>query len=81
MCIPFAWNHEAVIPITWDSQDWVGKVEENDYWYYADYMLLLTFGGIPWQVKHLYHNQFSNILLVLLMAPTFIKNLYYARKR
>lgn len=37
-------------PITYDSQDWIGAIGEGYNWYYADYMLLLTFGGIPWQV-------------------------------
>ena len=53
MCIPFAWNHEAVEEITVHSQDWIGSVESGQEWYYADYFLLLTFGGIPWQVKHI----------------------------
>jgi len=48
--IPFAWTHEAVSPITWNSQDWIGEIGEGYNGYYADYMLLLTFGGIPWQV-------------------------------
>ena len=48
--IPFAWTHEAVEEITLDSQDWIGSVAKGWEWYYADYMLLLTFGGIPWQV-------------------------------
>ena len=50
ICIPFAWTHEAVTPITYDSQDWMGSLTPGWEWYYADYMLLLTFGGIPWQV-------------------------------
>lgn len=50
ICIPFAWHHEAVEPITMDSRDWVGSIPTGWGWYYADYMLLLTFGGIPWQV-------------------------------
>ena len=49
--IPFAWTHEAVSPITWNSQDWIGEIGEGYNGYYADYMLLLTFGGIPWQVN------------------------------
>ena len=49
--IPFAWTHEAVKPITWNSQDWIGEIGEGYSGYYADYMLLLTFGGIPWQVN------------------------------
>ena len=49
--IPFAWTHEAVKPITWNSQDWIGEIGEGYNGYYADYMLLLTFGGIPWQVN------------------------------
>ena len=52
--IPFAWTHEAVEEITLDSQDWIGSVAKGWEWYYADYMLLLTFGGIPWQVLLLY---------------------------
>ncbi len=51
MCIPFAWNNEAVTPITIDSQDWMGTLTPGWEYYYADYMLLLTFGGIPWQVR------------------------------
>ena len=51
VCVPFAWFHEAVEPITWDSRDWVGEITPGWEYYYADYMLLLTFGGIPWQVK------------------------------
>lgn len=38
-------------PITWNSQDWIGEIGEGYQGYYADYMLLLTFGGIPWQVN------------------------------
>ena len=49
--IPCAWNHEAVKPITYDSQDWIGKVEIEYIMNYTDYMLVLIFGGIPWQVK------------------------------
>ena len=51
--IPFAWTHESVEEITVDSQDWIGSIGEGYEWYYADYMLLLTFGGIPWQVMYL----------------------------
>ena len=51
MCIPFAWTHEAVRPITYDSEDWIGAITPGQEWYYADYFLLLTFGGIPWQVN------------------------------
>ena len=39
-------------PITMESQDWIGSVAEGTYFMYADYMLLLTFGGIPWQVRN-----------------------------
>ena len=51
--IPFAWQHEAVTPITYNSFDWLGSIPDGYYFYYADYMLLLTFGGIPWQVSFL----------------------------
>ena len=38
-------------PITLNSQDWIGDIGEGYQGYYADYMLLLKFGGIPWQVN------------------------------
>jgi hypothetical protein len=44
--------NEAVEPITFDSRDWIGSIAPGYEWYYADYMLLLTLGGIPWQVEH-----------------------------
>ena len=58
MCIPFAWTNDAVRPITYDSEDWIGQVEEGKGWYYADYMLLLTLGGIPWQASSQDGNSF-----------------------
>jgi high affinity choline transporter 7 len=51
ICIPYAWMNEAVEPITFESRDWIGSIASGYEWYYADYMLLLTLGGIPWQVN------------------------------
>ena len=51
ICIPYAWMNEAVEPITMESRDWIGSIAPGYEWYYADYMLLLTLGGIPWQVN------------------------------
>ena len=53
MCIPFAWTHDAVREITYESEDWIGSIEPGWEWSYADTFLLLTFGGIPWQVNSL----------------------------
>lgn len=50
MCIPFAWANEHVASLSSVEVDWVGHMEEREYWYYLDYGLLLVFGGIPWQV-------------------------------
>ena len=53
VCIPFAWVHPAVeeIKMTDWTEAWFGEIG-GGWWnfYYADYFLLLTFGGIPWQV-------------------------------
>lgn len=53
ICIPFAWTHEAVADIQWSdwTEAWVGDIG-GGWWngMYLDYFLLLTFGGIPWQV-------------------------------
>jgi len=53
ICIPFAWTHPAVAEIEWSdwTETWVGEIGGGWWnWHYADYFLLLTFGGIPWQV-------------------------------
>ncbi|XP_076044119.1 choline transporter isoform X2 [Oratosquilla oratoria] len=50
LCIPFAWNHPAVGEVIDSQQDWIGEVPSNQWGLYADYCLLLIFGGIPWQV-------------------------------
>ncbi|KAL3315199.1 hypothetical protein Ciccas_006171 [Cichlidogyrus casuarinus] len=51
-CIPFAMMHENVMngTITSHSDRWLGKIEPADISYYLDNLLMLTFGGIPWQV-------------------------------
>jgi len=53
ICIPFAWTHDAVADIQWSdwTEAWVGDIG-GGWWngLYLDYFLLLTFGGIPWQV-------------------------------
>ena len=53
VCIPFAWVHPAVeeIKMTDWTEEWFGEIG-GGWWYcyYMDYFLLLTFGGIPWQV-------------------------------
>ncbi|XP_012283006.1 high-affinity choline transporter 1 [Orussus abietinus] len=50
MCIPFAWAHPQVKPLSSMDVDWIGAVESKDIWRYIDNELLLIFGGIPWQV-------------------------------
>jgi len=53
ICIPFAWTHPAVteIKMTDWTEKWMGEIGGGWWnWHYADYFLLLTFGGIPWQV-------------------------------
>ncbi|XP_042890417.1 high-affinity choline transporter 1-like isoform X1 [Penaeus japonicus] len=50
LCIPFAWNHEAVGDVMNMEDDWIGEVPSDQYGMYLDYCLLLVFGGIPWQV-------------------------------
>ncbi|XP_062535221.1 high-affinity choline transporter 1 [Armigeres subalbatus] len=50
MCIPFAWTNDHVKSLSGMDVDWIGEIGEGYHWYYADYGLLLVFGGIPWQV-------------------------------
>ncbi|KAK2174485.1 hypothetical protein NP493_799g05059 [Ridgeia piscesae] len=55
MAIPFAWNHPAVTSIAETARDpnntWIGTwPEKNEVWPYIDAMIMMLFGGIPWQV-------------------------------
>ena len=43
-------SHKAVTNIMETKADWVGSVDPADYGLYVDLMLVLIFGGIPWQV-------------------------------
>ncbi|KAL8610188.1 hypothetical protein ACOMHN_005961 [Nucella lapillus] len=47
--IPFAMTHEASKPITGDTA-WVGELSTANIGSFVDFYLLMTFGGIPWQV-------------------------------
>jgi solute carrier family 5 (high affinity choline transporter), member 7 len=48
--IPFALKNKATSNIFETKDKWMGSVEPNYYANYADLMLVLIFGGIPWQV-------------------------------
>ncbi|XP_075546728.1 high-affinity choline transporter 1-like [Dermacentor variabilis] len=50
LSVPFAMFHEAVGPISYPRNDFVGSVEWKDFGTYWDTMLLLMMGGVPWQV-------------------------------
>ncbi|XP_077533362.1 high-affinity choline transporter 1-like [Haemaphysalis longicornis] len=50
LCVPFAMFHEAVGPISYPKNDYVGSISWSDLGNYADAMLLLMMGGVPWQV-------------------------------
>ncbi|XP_054930611.2 high-affinity choline transporter 1-like [Dermacentor andersoni] len=50
LSVPFAMFHEAVGPISYPRNDFVGSVKWKDFGTYWDSMLLLMMGGVPWQV-------------------------------
>jgi high affinity choline transporter 7 len=50
LSVPFAYQNEAVSRNGMSSSDWIGKVERTDVGEWLDTLLLLIFGGIPWQV-------------------------------
>lgn len=43
-------NHKAVKSIFETKDQWIGTVPKVEIGYYIDLMLVLIFGGIPWQV-------------------------------
>ncbi|KAG7474287.1 high-affinity choline transporter 1-like [Solea senegalensis] len=54
--VPFALSHPAVTDISVTAKEviyqspWLGKIEPEDNWLWADNFCLLMLGGIPWQV-------------------------------
>lgn len=43
-------THKAVSKIIGSEKDFIGEVKPIEICYYIDLMLVLVFGGIPWQV-------------------------------
>uniref|UniRef100_A0A1A7WCG1 High affinity choline transporter 1 n=1 Tax=Iconisemion striatum TaxID=60296 RepID=A0A1A7WCG1_9TELE len=54
--VPFALSNPAVSDISISAKEpihqspWLGKIEPEDRWLWADNLFLLMLGGIPWQV-------------------------------
>lgn len=57
--------NEATVPITQTWDKWKGSVDPMDSFFYVDNLLMLIFGGIPWQVY------FQVISLVFLACKVF----------
>ncbi|CAB3993264.1 high-affinity choline transporter 1-like [Paramuricea clavata] len=49
LAVPFAMSNDAVDPISEHKETWVGHWEMKKTGKWLDYVLFLTFGGIPWQ--------------------------------
>ncbi|KAL7055628.1 hypothetical protein AAHC03_022868 [Spirometra sp. Aus1] len=50
LSVPFAMTNPAVHPIHVNSSRWIGSMKASDSAIYLDNMLMLTLGGVPWQV-------------------------------
>ena len=50
LCVPFSLAHPAVKSMSSDVHDWIGELPGDEIGRYVDYGLLLTLGGVPWQV-------------------------------
>uniref|UniRef100_A0A915JCU9 High-affinity choline transporter 1 n=1 Tax=Romanomermis culicivorax TaxID=13658 RepID=A0A915JCU9_ROMCU len=51
VCIPVTLSNPLVSPISGNFGDWVGSIGSTKHFFmWLDSFLLLTFGGIPWQV-------------------------------
>ena len=51
IAVPFAMKHQSVGSITATWPQWRGQIDPSKYVEWIDSMLLLIFGGIPWQVR------------------------------
>ncbi len=52
IAVPFAIEHEAVGSIVATWPQWRGHLAKSELVGWIDSMLLLIFGGIPWQVDY-----------------------------
>jgi len=50
LAVPFAWTNPSVGNLHPSETDWIGTIETPDIGIYVESLLLLIFGGIPWQV-------------------------------
>uniref|UniRef100_A0A0X3PQM0 High-affinity choline transporter 1 n=1 Tax=Schistocephalus solidus TaxID=70667 RepID=A0A0X3PQM0_SCHSO len=50
LSVPFAMTNPAVHSIHINSSRWIGSMRVSDAAVYLDNMLMLTLGGVPWQV-------------------------------
>ena len=51
IAVPFAMKHKGVGNIIKTWPEWHGTIEKHQIVEWTDSMLLLIFGGIPWQVS------------------------------
>ena len=51
LAVPFALKHEGVGSIVATWPEWRGHIDRSHLVEWIDSMLLLVFGGIPWQVN------------------------------
>ncbi len=51
VAVPFAMQNEAVGSIVATWPEWHGRIDKSELVGWIDSMLLLIFGGIPWQVN------------------------------
>ncbi len=52
IAVPFAMKHESVGSIIATWPEWRGRIDKSEVVQWTDSMLLLIFGGIPWQVSY-----------------------------
>ena len=50
IAVPFAMQHKSVGDIVTTWREWRGHLDKSQMVEWTDNMLLLIFGGIPWQV-------------------------------
>ena len=51
IAVPFAMSHKGVGSIVSTWPEWRGQIGNTQWVEWIDSMLLLIFGGIPWQVR------------------------------
>ena len=77
--MPFALHHEAVGSLEEHRDEWIGSLDVSYSANYIDVYLLLIFGGIPWQVRHITSHTYTTTIQEVFIRVLCVSQVYFQR--